>query len=54
VIILRYGLGGEEPLPYREIARRLDLSHERVRTIEREALARLAPERRLSGLDEAV
>ena len=42
VLRLRFGLGGEGPLTLKEIGDRLGLTCERVRQIEREALAALA------------
>ena len=42
VVVLRYGLAGEEPTTLEEIGRRLGLTRERVRQIEAESLRRLA------------
>jgi len=42
VLRLRFGVGGWDPLSLREVSQRLGLSHERVRQIEREGLAKLA------------
>jgi RNA polymerase primary sigma factor len=42
VLWLRYGLAGADPEPLREVGRRLGLTAERVRQIERAALSRLA------------
>jgi RNA polymerase primary sigma factor len=42
VIVLRYGLSGSEPMTLEEIGRRLDLTRERVRQVELNALNRLA------------
>jgi RNA polymerase primary sigma factor len=39
VLRLRFGLGGEEPKPLKEIGERLGLTRERVRQIERQALS---------------
>ena len=50
VIELRFGLGGSEPLPLREVAKRLGLSAEGVRKLERRALRTLAEERELQAL----
>jgi RNA polymerase primary sigma factor len=51
VVKLRYGLNGDvEPLRLSEAGRRLGMSPERVKAIEREALAHLAQERELQGL----
>jgi RNA polymerase primary sigma factor len=41
VLRLRYGLQGEEPLTLMQIGERLDLTRERVRQIERDALKKL-------------
>ncbi len=50
VIELRFGLDGKEPLPLREVARRMNLSAEGVRKLERRALRTLAEERELQAL----
>jgi RNA polymerase primary sigma factor len=50
VIELRFGIGGGEPLPLREVAKRMGLSAEGVRKLERRALRRLADERELQSL----
>jgi RNA polymerase primary sigma factor len=50
VIQLRFGLDGTEPLPLREVARRMGLSAEGVRKLERRALRTLAEERELQAL----
>jgi RNA polymerase primary sigma factor len=42
VVVLRYGLGDEEPRTLEEIGKRLGLTRERVRQIEVESLRRLA------------
>ncbi|MBA3364934.1 MAG: sigma-70 family RNA polymerase sigma factor [Actinobacteria bacterium] len=42
VLILRYGLGSEEPVTLEEIGRQLGLTRERVRQIESETLNRLS------------
>jgi RNA polymerase primary sigma factor len=55
VIQLRYGLNGErEPLPMSQVGRRLGISAERVRQIERKALADLATRREIAALAEAA
>jgi RNA polymerase primary sigma factor len=54
VIRMRFGLGGEEPSSLAAIAGRLDLSSERVRAIEHEALEHLAMSRELEALGEAA
>ena len=41
VVELRFGLGGEGPMTLREVGRRLGLSREGVREIEKRAIARL-------------
>lgn len=41
IVRLRYGLGGDRPHTLESIARKLSLSRERVRQIERDAFARL-------------
>jgi RNA polymerase primary sigma factor len=50
VIELRFGIGGDEPLPLREVAKRMGLSAEGVRKLERRALRTLAEERELQAL----
>jgi RNA polymerase primary sigma factor len=50
VIELRFGLEGNEPLPLREVAKRMGLSAEGVRKLERRALRTLAEERELQAL----
>jgi RNA polymerase primary sigma factor len=50
VIELRFGIGGQEPLPLREVAKRMSLSAEGVRKLERRALRTLAEERELQAL----
>jgi RNA polymerase primary sigma factor len=50
VIELRFGLDGSEPLALREVARRMGLSAEGVRKLERRALRTLAEERELQAL----
>ena len=50
VIELRFGLDGSEPLPLREVAKRMGLSAEGVRKLERRALRTLAEERELQAL----
>jgi RNA polymerase primary sigma factor len=41
ILRLRYGLNGDEPMTLKEISGRIQLSRERVRQIEKEALERL-------------
>ncbi|MEX2196641.1 MAG: sigma-70 family RNA polymerase sigma factor [Thermoleophilaceae bacterium] len=50
VIELRFGLAGAEPRTLRDVARRVGLSAEGVRKVERRALGRLAEERELQAL----
>ncbi len=54
VIRLRYGINGDEPTPLREAGRRLGLSPEGVRRIEKNALKHLAESRELEALGEAA
>lgn len=42
IIRLRFGLGAEAPLTLREVGERLELTRERVRQLERDALAALS------------
>jgi RNA polymerase primary sigma factor len=41
IIALRFGLGGGEPLTYREVGRRVDFTREWVRKIEGDAIGKL-------------
>jgi RNA polymerase primary sigma factor len=51
VLALRYGIDGDDkPKSLEEIGRRLGITRERVRQIERDALARLAEEREIQAL----
>jgi RNA polymerase primary sigma factor len=54
VVKLRYGVGGDEPTPLTETGRRLGLSQDAVRRIERRALAELAESRELEALRPAA
>ena len=54
VISLHYGLQTGHPMSLRDIGKRLDLSGERVRIIEREALGRLRESHRFDELREAA
>jgi RNA polymerase primary sigma factor len=50
VIVLRYGLGGAEPMTLEQIGRTLGLTRERVRQLELHALNRLAEMREMSAI----
>jgi RNA polymerase primary sigma factor len=54
VVKMRYGIGGEEPTPLREAGRRLGMSSDAVRKLERRALAELAESRELEALRPAA
>ncbi|MEA2170620.1 MAG: polymerase primary sigma factor [Solirubrobacteraceae bacterium] len=54
ILGLRYGLGGQDPTPLREIGRRLSLTPERVRQIENAALGRLEHTRPMVALRAAA
>jgi RNA polymerase primary sigma factor len=54
LIELRYGLTDEQPVPLRELGRRLGLSAEGIRQMEKRGLERLAMERELEALCEAA
>jgi RNA polymerase primary sigma factor len=54
VVRLRYGIDGDEPTPLREAGRRLGISSEEVRLLERRALAELAESRELEALRPAA
>jgi RNA polymerase primary sigma factor len=54
VVKLRYGIGGDEPTPLREAGRRLGISIDAVRKLERRALAELADSRELEALRPAA
>jgi RNA polymerase primary sigma factor len=41
VLRLRFGLSGKDPMTLREIGQQLDVTRERVRQLENEALSRL-------------
>jgi RNA polymerase primary sigma factor len=53
VISLRYGLDSGSPITLSEIGRRLNVTRERVRQIERDALRRLAAAREIEAMREA-
>jgi RNA polymerase primary sigma factor len=54
VVRLRYGINGDDPTPLREAGRRLGMSPEEVRRLERRALAELAESRELEALRPAA
>jgi RNA polymerase primary sigma factor len=54
VVKLRYGVGGDEPTPLVETGRRLGISQDTVRRLERKALAELAESRELDALRPAA
>ncbi len=54
VVKLRYGVGGDDPTPLVETGRRLGLSQDAVRRLERRALAELAESRELEALRPAA
>ncbi len=54
VVMLRFGIDGDEPTPLREAGRRLGISSDAVRKLERKALAELAESRELEALRPAA
>jgi RNA polymerase primary sigma factor len=54
VVKLRYGINGDDPTPLREAGRRLGISSEEVRRLERRALTELAESRELDALRPAA
>jgi RNA polymerase primary sigma factor len=54
VVKLRYGIDLEQPTPLRETGRRLGITSDAVRKLERKALAELAASRELDGLAPAA
>ena len=54
VVALRYGMDGDDPTPLREAGRRLGISSDAVRKLERKALAELAESRELEPLRPAA
>ena len=54
VIVMRYGIGGEPPCTLEDIGKKLDLTRERIRQIERKALTRLRSDKFMSELRELL
>jgi RNA polymerase primary sigma factor len=54
VVKLRYGIYGDDPTPLAEAGRRLGISSDAVRKLERKALAELAESRELEALRNAA
>ncbi len=54
VVMLRYGVGGAEPVALVEAGRRMGISPDAVRRLERKALAELATSRELEALRPAA
>jgi RNA polymerase sigma factor (sigma-70 family) len=54
VVKLRYGIDGDKPTPLREAGRRLGISSDAVRKLERKALAELAESHELEALRRAA
>jgi len=54
VVRLRYGINGDDPTPLSETGRRLGISSDAVRRIERKALTELATSRELEALRPAA
>ncbi|NLT07283.1 MAG: sigma-70 family RNA polymerase sigma factor [Solirubrobacterales bacterium] len=54
VLALRYGIGGVDPVPLREAGRRLGVSSESVRNLEKTALRHLAENREVAALGAAA
>jgi RNA polymerase primary sigma factor len=54
VVKLRYGINGDDPTPLSETGRRLGISQDAVRTLERRALSELAQSRELDALRPAA
>jgi RNA polymerase primary sigma factor len=52
ILKCRYGLDGEKPLSLREIGKRLNLTKERIRQIERKTLEKLRRSKNLRQLQE--
>jgi RNA polymerase primary sigma factor len=54
VVMLRFGIDGDKPTPLREAGRKLGISSDAVRKLERKALAELAESRELEPLRPAA
>jgi RNA polymerase primary sigma factor len=54
VVKLRYGINGDDPTPLSETGRRLGISQDAVRRLERKALSELAGSRELEALRPAA
>jgi RNA polymerase primary sigma factor len=54
VVKLRYGVGGDDPTPLSETGKRLGISSDAVRKLERRALSELAESRELEALRPAA
>jgi RNA polymerase primary sigma factor len=54
IVLLRYGIGGAEPMTLEQVGKIVGLSGERVRQIERDALARLARTREMAPFADAA
>ena len=54
VVKLRYGINGDDPTPLGETGRRLGISQDAVRKLERKALTELAQSRELEALRPAA
>jgi RNA polymerase primary sigma factor len=54
VVKLRYGINGDDPTPLSETGRRLGISQDAVRKLERKALSELAQSRELDSLRPAA
>jgi RNA polymerase nonessential primary-like sigma factor len=50
VVVMRFGLDGEQPRTLEQIGKRFGLSRERVRQIERETMAKLRDPQRADAL----
>ncbi|MDA2931891.1 RNA polymerase sigma factor RpoD/SigA [Nitrospinae bacterium AH-259-F20] len=51
IVKLRFGLSGKEPMTLEQVGKRMRLSKERIRQIERKALERLTPEAEAQELE---